>query len=176
MVRERSAKPLCVGSIPTRASNFAAKIPAIRSGSITRSALRALDHAAALIGRGTKSAPHLQTGERGEEAAYFCLRNLGYVMVARRYRSARRRGEIDLIGWDGDVLCFIEVKTRTTRAVAPPEVAVDEEKQRELGGMARDYMRRVKTAPPIRFDIVSVYFEKGAPEDITLFKNAFTMA
>ena len=118
----------------------------------------------------------MQTGERGEEAAYFHLRRQGYIIVARRYRSARRRGEIDLIGWDGDVLCFIEVKTRTTHAVAPPEVAVNEEKQRELGGMARDYLRRLKTAPPVRFDIVSVYFEKGGPEDITLFKNAFTMA
>jgi putative endonuclease len=138
--------------------------------------LRALDAIASAIGRAPKTAAHMQTGERGEEAAYFHLRKLGYVMVARRYRSPRRRGEIDLIGWDRDVLCFIEVKTRTTRAVAPAEAAVNEEKQRELAGMARDYLRRLKTAPPTRFDIVSVYFEKDASEDITLFKNAFTLA
>jgi len=36
----------------------------------------------------------------GEEEAYFYLRKLGYVMVARNYRSARRQGEIDLIGWE----------------------------------------------------------------------------
>jgi putative endonuclease len=57
---------------------------------------------------------HQQTGRRGEEAAYFFLRKLGYVMVARNYRTPRRRGEIDLIGWDDDVLCFVEVKTRTS--------------------------------------------------------------
>lgn len=56
---------------------------------------------------------HQKTGRRGEEDAYFYLRKLGYVMVARNYRPPRRRGEIDLVGWDPDVLCFIEVKTRT---------------------------------------------------------------
>ena len=70
----------------------------------------------------TENVPaHQRTGRRGEEAAYFYLRRLGYVMVARNFRSARRRGEIDLIGWDKDVLCFIEVKTRTTHDVKPAE-------------------------------------------------------
>jgi putative endonuclease len=53
-------------------------------------------------------------------------------MVARNYRSPRRRREIDLVGWDGDVLCFIEVKTRTRRDVKPVEAAVNHDKQREL--------------------------------------------
>lgn len=88
---------------------------------------------------------HLRTGRRGEEAAYFSLRRLGYVMVARNWRSPRHRGEIDLIGWDGDVLCFIEVKTRTTRDVKPAEAAVDNEKQRELSRMALDYLRRASS-------------------------------
>jgi putative endonuclease len=116
------------------------------------------------------------TGTRGEDAAYFYLRRLGFVMVARNWRSPRHRGELDLVGWDGDVLCFIEVKTRTTRAVAPAEAAVDEEKRRDLGAVARDYRRRVKGSPTLRFDIVSVYYdtEKNSP-DITLFKNAFPM-
>ena len=97
-------------------------------------------------------------------------------MVARHFRSPRRRGEVDLIGWDKDVLCFIEVKTRSSRAVATAESAVDEEKQSELAGMAREYVRRLKQAPAVRFDVVSVYFEAGKPEDITLFKNAFTVS
>ena len=81
------------------------------------------------------------TGRRGEEEAYFHLRRQGYVMVARNFRSRRRRGEIDLIGWDGDVLCFVEVKTRTSHEVKPAEAAVDEDKRRELAGVARDYWR-----------------------------------
>ncbi len=120
--------------------------------------------------------PHLRTGRRGEEEAYFYLRRHGYVMVARNFRSPRRHGEVDLIGWDGDVLCFVEVKTRTTRDVMPAEAAVDREKQEELAAMAREYLRRLPAQPAFRFDIVSVYCEnRGLPPEVTLYKNAFTV-
>ncbi len=127
-----------------------------------------------------RSAAHLVIGQKGEEAAYFHLRREGYIIVARNYRSRRRRGEIDLIGWDGDVLCFVEVKTRTSRDVKPPEAAVDGAKRRELAAMARDYWRRAAGDPakdpvPIRFDIVSIYYEGAYAPEITLFKNAFPM-
>lgn len=146
-------------------------------GKLTRLAVRVLDGAAKLTLRPPAGAPHLETGRRGEEEAYFHLRRLGYVMVARNYRSPRRHGELDLVGWDGDVLCFVEVKTRTTRAVMPAEAAVDAEKQRDLALVAREYLRRVAGSPAWRFDVVSVYLEEagGAPQ-ITLFKNAFPMS
>src|SRR6266542_2153795 len=126
------------------------------SGRMIQFALRALDAAAnALSGKRQSpeasqaaekpEAAHLATGRRGEEEAYFYLRQLGYVMVARNWRSPRHRGEIDLIGWDDDVLCFVEVKTRTTRDVKPAEAAVDDDKQRELSRMALDYLRRVSS-------------------------------
>jgi len=119
---------------------------------------------------------HQQIGRRGEEDAYFYLRKQGYVMVARNYRSPRRRGEIDLIGWDGEVLCFIEVKTRTSHDVKPAEAAVDHEKRRELAGMARAYLRRLPEVP-WRFDVVTVYYEPPpASARIELFKNAFRMS
>src|SRR5438105_8874980 len=102
----------------------------LMSGALTRTLLKALDRMAPARG-----AAHLLTGRRGEEEAYFYLRQLGYVMVARNWRSPRRRGEIDLIGWDKDVLCFVEVKTRVERTLVPGEVAVDSEKQREPSGM-----------------------------------------
>jgi len=146
-------------------------------GRLTKLAVRVLDGAAKLTLRPPAGARHLETGRRGEEEAYFHLRRLGYVMVARNYRSPRRHGELDLIGWDGDVLCFVEVKTRTTRAVMPAEAAVDAEKQRDLALVAREYLRRVAGSPAWRFDVVSVYLEEaaGAPE-ITLFKNAFPVS
>ena len=146
-------------------------------GKLTRLAVRVLDGAAKFTLRPPAGAPHLETGRRGEEEAYFHLRRLGYVLVARNYRSPRRHGELDLIGWDGDVLCFIEVKTRTTRAVMPAEAAVDAEKQRDLALVAREYLRRVAGSLPWRFDVVSVYLdEAGGAPDITLFKNAFPMS
>jgi len=52
------------------------------------------------------------------------IRQMGYVIVARNCHSRRRPREIDLVGWDGDVLCFIEVRTRTTHDVKPAEAAV----------------------------------------------------
>jgi len=61
----------------------------------------------------------------------------------RNYRSPHHRGELDLVGWDGDVLCVIEVKTRTARDMKPAEAAVDREKQRELSLVARDFLRHM---------------------------------
>ena len=142
------------------------------SGRLVHAVAMAVDKTASLLGRGKDRAAHLATGVRGEEEAYFYLRKLGYTMVARNFRSPRRRGEIDLIGYEGDVLCFIEVKTRTTRAVAPAEAAVDDDKQRELAAVAQEYLRRLKDAPASRFDVVSVYYENGGKE-ITLFRGAF---
>ncbi len=147
------------------------------SGQLTRFAIRALDAAARLLHRAPVTPERAATGRRGEEEAYFYLRQYGYVMVARNFRSPRRKGEIDLIGWDGDVLCFIEVKTRSSREVMPAEAAVDHGKQYDLAMVAREYLRRVAGQPAFRFDIVSVYVEAaGAAPEITLFKNAFSMS
>jgi putative endonuclease len=146
------------------------------SGRITRLTLRVLDSLAALL-PGRESGPeHLRTGRRGEEEAYFHLRRMGYVMVARNYRSPRSRSELDLVGWDRDTLCFIEVKTRTTRDVKPAEAAVDLEKQRDLARVAREFLRLTKGNPPFRFDVVSIYFEAGRETEIRVFQNAFSIA
>jgi len=131
-----------------------------------------MDGAAKLVLRPPEQPRHLRTGQRGEELAYFYLRQMGYTIVARNYRSPRRSGEIDLVGWDGEVLCFIEVKTRTTRDVKPAEAAVDLQKQRELRAMAREYLRRVAGNPPHRFDVLSIYLLDGSNAEFTLFKNA----
>jgi len=135
-----------------------------------------MDQAAKLMRHPSEQPPHLQTGRRGEELAYFYLRQMGYVIVARNYRSRRRPSEIDLVGWDGDILCFIEVKTRTTREVKPAEAAVDVGKQRALKGMAREYMRRLAGNPPHRFDILSICIIDGTDPEFTLFKNAFPVS
>lgn len=98
-------------------------------------------------------------------------------MVARNFRSPRRRGEIDLIGWDGDVLCFIEVKTRTSHEVKPAEAAVDRAKRRELTAVAGEYLRAMPPSCQWRFDVVSVYYEEQSREpQIELFRNAFSMS
>ncbi len=104
---------------------------------------------------------HLLTGERGEDLAFFYLRDHGYTVVARRWHSARLQGDLDLVAWDGDTLVIVEVKTRTAHDFAPAETAVDPQKQRTLRRMALAYRRRLpepwRDLLPIRFDIVSVY-------------------
>jgi putative endonuclease len=111
---------------------------------------------------------HLRTGERGEDLAYFRLRELGYTVVARRWHSARLKGDLDLVGWDGDTLVIFEVKTRTARDLAPAETAVDAAKQRMLRRMALAYRRRLpepwRDVLPVRFDVVSVYDLPGGQE------------
>ena len=54
-----------------------------------------------------------RTGIRGETFAYWYLRRHGYIIIARNFTVPGMKGEIDLVGYDGAVLAFIEVKTRT---------------------------------------------------------------
>ncbi|HZR58429.1 MAG TPA: YraN family protein [Terriglobales bacterium] len=146
------------------------------SGRLTQTILRTLDW----LARKTlpaKSVPsHVQTGKRGEEDAYFYLRRRGYVMVARNFRSPLRRGEIDLIGWQKDVLCFIEVKTRTTRDVKPAEAAVDRNKQQALSAVAQEYLRHLSFTCQWRFDVVTVYYGQSSQPLFELFQSAFPVA
>ena len=112
-----------------------------------------------------------ETGMKGELVAYAYLKRQGYRIVAHRYRS--RSGEIDLIGWDGDILAFIEVKYRRNRLYGRPEEAVGLAKQRRICGAAADYRRGLRRkAAAWRFDIVGIQGDWEHPE-LSLFKDAF---
>jgi putative endonuclease len=138
-----------------------------------RSIVLSLDWLGARVLPPDEKPAHQRVGVRGEEDAYFYLRRLGYVMVARNYRTARCRGEIDLIGWDQDVLCFVEVKTRTSRGVKTAAAAVDRHKRREVAQVARDYLRQLPSTCQWRFDVVSVYYEgRESRPHIEVFRNA----
>ena len=144
------------------------------SGRLTHATVRALDWLAERTLRADNLPEHQRTGKRGEEDAYFFLRRRGYVMVGRNFRSPHHRGEIDLIGWDKDLLCLIEVKTRTSRDIKPAEAAVDLDKQRALTAVARDYLRHMALPCQWRFDVISVYYEsRSSQPQFELFQNAF---
>ena len=128
---------------------------------------------------------HIQTGDRGELEALFFLRGLGYQVVERRWRAPERRGDLDLVAWEGDILCFIEVKSRTARDRYVAAIAVNEQKQRTLRLMARAYLRslprQLRRVVNCRFDVVSVYLLNGSAAgkqpllqlECELIRNAF---
>jgi putative endonuclease len=147
------------------------------AGRLTQATLRVLDCLAQRTLPPEDLPEHQRTGRRGEEDAYFYLRRRGYTIIARNYRSAQHRGELDLVGWERDVLCFIEVKTRTSHAVKPAEAAVDREKQRDLSLVARDFLRHISPSCQWRFDVLAVYYEHGfSHPSFELFQNAFSMS
>jgi putative endonuclease len=142
---------------------------------LMESAVNALERA---TGRRRREGPeHLRTGQLGERAAFFWLMRRGYIVVARGWHSSRAPGDLDLIAWKGNTLCFVEVKTRTTRDVAPAHLAVDSGKRRVMRRLARHYMRQLLPGEvESRFDILSVYLERDRPPSFEHFPDAFTWA
>jgi putative endonuclease len=127
-------------------------------------------------GAGSARRPdHLKTGIEGETAAFFYLQRKGYIVVARRWGSGYQRGDLDLIAWQGPMLCFVEVKTRTAHDMAAAEVTVDTHKRNVLRKLARHYVRQLpmKAAPPVRFDVLSVYLVPGKEKEFVHFEGAF---
>lgn len=97
------------------------------------------------------------------------------MVVARRWTSARLRGDVDLIAWDEGWLCFIEVKTRSVRTMTPAEAAVDDDKREMLRRLARIYLRSFPEVErrriQVRFDVVSVY--PGDAAEFEVIEGAF---
>ena len=117
------------------------------------------------------------TGVRGETFAYWYLRRHGYVMVCRNFRVPGLKGDIDLVGVDGPVLAFVEVKTRTSKPGLSglPEDAVTADKRRFLARMARQFLaeRKLSTAK-WRFDVLAIESRAGSRPVVRLHKGAFT--
>jgi putative endonuclease len=108
----------------------------------------------------------------GEDVAHRFLRDHGCTVVARNYRTPSGSAEIDLVAWQGEILVFVEVKTRATAEFGEPERAVDEEKQNHILRAAADYARRANIDwSHTRFDIVSIVL--GRPVRIDWIREAF---
>jgi len=122
--------------------------------------------------RGESESPDL--GARGETLAYWYLRRAGYTVVARNWRGRSGGGELDLVGWEGPTLAFVEVKTRTSQAAGPPEEAVTPNKQQRVIKGAREYLRHLRRKPlSCRFDVVSVSLHPARGLEVRLIKDAF---
>jgi putative endonuclease len=147
----------------------------LRAESIERT-LAGLDSLAVHRGRAPVLPAHLLTGIEGEEAACFYLLRKGYTVVARRWSSGHHAGDLDLVAWQGLLLCFIEVKARTAHDMTPAETSVDMRKRNLLRKLARQYMRQLPgdPRPQARFDVISVYLEPGKAAEFQHFEGAFS--
>jgi putative endonuclease len=122
-------------------------------------------------------------GPLGESYAAAYLEQLGYRLVAANFTlpvGRNRRGtvinaEIDLVAYDGDTLCFIEVKSRSSDWFAPPQANVDLRKRRQVTRAARAYRRMLGLEDQsFRYDVVTVVLANDSTPQIELLRNFWT--
>ncbi len=111
-----------------------------------------------------------RTGLLGEIYAARYLRRKGYEIWSANYRT--RAGEIDIVAFDGKMICFVEVKTRSPGAYFPPSEAVDYKKEENVKSAAAAYLSMLKTKYHFRFDIIEVILEESTHK-IRHIENAF---
>src|SRR5580704_14158359 len=111
-------------------------------------------------------------GRQGEDIAQRFLQRAGIVVVDRNYRMSSGAGEVDLVGWEGDTLVFVEVKSRRTDEYGAPDRAIGLQKQSSLIRTAREYARHAEVPwERVRFDVVNVVFARRP--SVTHFRNVF---
>ena len=128
-------------------------------------------------------APHLALGVLGENLAKKHLQKHGYRIVVTNLKMRLGRGitgqpltgEIDIIAYDKDILCFVEVKTQTSTDIAPPEAKVNRAKQRQIIRTARRYRQMLSlVGEPYRYDVVTVVTADTKRPTLELMKDYFT--
>ena len=118
---------------------------------------------------------HLRRGKLGEDSAKKHLKKAGLKFLTANFRS--KRGEIDLVFRDGEILVFVEVKTRSSEEWTRPAAAVDARKRRLLSRTALDYLKLLRNPPVnIRFDIVEVLLVNGEVNEVRHLPNTFSLS
>ncbi len=119
--------------------------------------------------------PRKLLGQEGESAAEQYLRRKGYRIVARNLRSPV--GELDLVAEDGQVLVFVEVKTRRTDAFGGAIHAVHQRKQEKLIQLAAQYLARHHIKDRLcRFDVVLLQGTDDVASQVEHIQNAFDVS
>lgn len=114
-------------------------------------------------------ANHNDVGKLGEQIAKKNLEEKGYTILAHSWRWGK--GELDFIAQQGEILVFVEVKTRKKITFGMPEEAVSQKKQTLMYELAVEYMYRTQYEAEFRFDIISIILEPQ--QEIRHFEDAF---
>jgi ribonuclease HII len=118
-----------------------------------------------------RAAPQRELGLSCEELACQMLEGRGYEVICRNWKC--RRGEIDIIAREGEVLVFVEVKARSRANFGGPAVAVTAAKQERLSAAALEYLAASGlSGAPARFDVV-LFRGQGSERCCEVIRNAF---
>jgi putative endonuclease len=114
-----------------------------------------------------------ELGKKGEEVALRFLKKKGYRIIEKNYVC--KMGEMDIIAREKDTLVFVEVKTRTSITFGPPQLAVNDSKQRQLSKVALNYLKEKQLENvKARFDVVAILLGSNR-EEIDLIRDAFDL-
>jgi putative endonuclease len=112
-------------------------------------------------------------GQQGEQIAVDYLQRQGYRIQQQNYRC--RRGEIDIIAWDGTTLVFVEVKTKGQTAFGAPQAMVDYRKQKTMVRVAMTYVQQHQLQnTALRFDVVAIILPSDGRPEVTHVPAAFS--
>lgn len=114
-----------------------------------------------------------KTGDIGESAAAAYLRKKGYEIIDKNFRS--RYGEVDIIAGKGEIIAFVEVKTRNTNSIDRPAMWVDKRKQQRIIKTAVMYFKKTGVRKTPRFDVIEVSIDKNTSiiVDLNHIESAF---
>ncbi|HET7025107.1 MAG TPA: YraN family protein, partial [Gemmatimonadales bacterium] len=111
-------------------------------------------------------------GLDGEHAALAYLTACGWSIEAHRFKLGRH--DIDLIARRGDLVAFVEVKTRRGAACGAPVEAVDRRKREAVGKVAALWSLRFGRAnDTYRFDVIAVHEGRGGARRIEHVEDAW---
>jgi putative endonuclease len=116
----------------------------------------------------------VKSGTSAELFAQEILSLRGYQIITTNFTC--RGGELDIIAQQGDILCFIEVKSRSSVRFGLPQEAIRYTKQRRMIIAANRYLQGLKQTPRCRFDVVSIYPTKDNPTNIEIITDAFVIS
>ncbi len=110
-------------------------------------------------------------GEIAENIAGSFLCKQGYTILENNFHFGR--GEIDIIARDGEILVFVEVKSKQSDAGGRPEDEVDSRKQSQVRRIAEGYLlvHGIQDVP-CRCDVVAIVGDEKKHE-IRYYKDAF---
>ncbi len=107
-------------------------------------------------------------GAWGENVAAAYLKKRGYVITTRNARTSY--GEIDIVAEKDGITIFVEVKTRTSSAYGPPEIAVTPRKQKHMLAAAGRYAQE-NEIDHWQIDVIAVEGKSGKKPKIAHFER-----